>query len=73
MAKHDKIASKTVVSKNTIPPMVGVPSLFLCQRGPMSNIFCPIFIERNFGMILREAKVVQRNEKNNAISVYNVI
>ena len=33
------------------PPIVGVPSLLLCQRGPMSSIFCPTFMLLSFGIM----------------------
>ena len=32
---------RTMPKINIIPPMVGVPCLFLCHRGPMSRIVCP--------------------------------
>ena len=38
-----------MAAMNISPPMVGVPDLDMCQRGPSSRMACPAFILRRNG------------------------
>ena len=40
------------------PPIVGVFSFDLCQRGPISSIFCPIFMLFSLGIRKRQQSAV---------------
>ena len=51
--------------------MVGVPSLFLCQRGPISSIFCPILRLRSLGISLRSIITVITSVIKNAAIKYH--
>ena len=44
---------KIVETINIIPPIVGVPSFFLCDSPTYSLIFCPKFILFNIGIRIK--------------------
>ena len=44
------------------PPIVGVPSFFMCQRGPIARIFCPIFFSIRTGIRSFPVSAVQRKQ-----------
>ena len=57
----------SAAAMNERPPIVGVPSFDLCQRGPTSSIFCPSFMLRSFGINNRAARAVTINAETNAV------
>ena len=51
MSRQPKASTAAAAATmNMIPPMVGVPSLFLCQLGPISLMDCPACSARRMGM-----------------------
>ena len=54
-------ATKSVARIKASPPIMGVPSLDLCQRGPMSSIFCPTLWDRRIGIKIRKKTTVRAN------------
>ena len=54
---------------NMIPPMVGVPSLLLCQLGPISLMDWPAWSARRAGMSTHPTAAEMPNAANAANSI----
>ena len=67
----EKINDVKIPTINIIPPIVGVPCLFLCQEGPIYKIVWPYFILCKNGISHFPNNAVKENDIRETTNVKN--